>query len=366
MKIVQVQTQAEAAGAQRISDMVGEGLRARGHDVRTVFMYRKTQAYDHDAFADFVLRERPGGLLGQIKASFGLLRYLRRTRPDAVISYQHYGNIFGTLGARLAGACHVVANQSGAPQKHGVMGVLSRIDRLMGTFGAYQSNVVNSAWTEAQFEAYPDAYKRRIRRIDHGVAGPQREYDKKAARTAFGLPQDSCLALSTGRLSVDKTHIALAGALCEMPGLHVAIAGAGPEHETLVAFARENGVAARLHLVGEVPPARIFEFLAAGDAYVFPSLNETFGLAVVEAAIAGLPVVANGLPVLREVLTGDDGGPAALFTDGADAKGIASALTAIMEQPDLAAQLSVHGRGLARRYSPMAMCVGYENLLLRS
>ena len=69
MKIVQVQTQAEAAGAQRVSDMVGEGLRARGHDVRTVFMYRKTEAYDQDAYADFVLHEQPSGLLGQVKAS---------------------------------------------------------------------------------------------------------------------------------------------------------------------------------------------------------------------------------------------------------------------------------------------------------
>lgn len=366
MKIVQVQTQAEAAGAQRVSDMVGEGLRARGHDVRTVFMYRKTEAYDHDPHADFVLCEKPSGLFGQLKASLGLICHLRKERPDAVISYQHYGNIFGTLGARLAGARHVVANQSGAPQKHGVMGMLSRIDKWMGTLGAYQSNVVNSAWTEAQFENYPDAYKRRIRRIDHGVTGPLQAYDKVTVRAAFGLPQDAFLALSTGRLTADKNHIALAGALCELPDLHVAIAGAGPEHETLVAFAREHGVAERLHLVGELPPARIFEFLAAGDAYVFPSVNETFGLAVAEAAIAGLPVVANGLAVLREVLSDNSGEPAALFIDKADAKSIATALARLMEQPALAETLSAAGRSLARRYSPTTMCVGYENLLLGS
>lgn len=366
MKIIQVQTQAEAAGAQRVSDMVGEGLRTRGHDVRTVFMYRKTEAYDQDPHADFVLREPPRGLFGQFKASLGLIGYLRKARPDAVISYQHYGNIFGTLGARLAGARHVVANQSGAPQSRGMMGMLSRIDRLMGTLGAYQSNVVNSGWTEAQFSDYPAAYKRRIRRIDHGVAGPQLTFEKAAARAAFALPQEPFLAVSTGRLTVDKNHIALAGALRELPDLHVAIAGAGPEHDMLVAFAREQGVAGRLHLVGELPPASIFEFLAAGDAYVFPSVNETFGLAVVEAAIAGLPVVANGLPVLREVLTGDDGNPAALFTDSPDAKSIAEALACLMNQTGLAEKLSTTGRSLSRRYSPMTMCIGYENLLLGS
>jgi len=363
MKIVQVQTQAEAAGAQRVSDMVGEGLRARGHQVRTVFMYRKTSAYDCDPHADFILASPPGGLPGQMRAAAGLMAYMRRERPDAVISYQHYGNIFGTFAARLAGARHVVANQSGAPQTRGVMGLLSGVDKVMGVLGLYQLNVVNSAWTEAQFDRYPAAYRRRMRRIDHGVPAPPQGYDKNAARRAFGLPQDAWLAVSTGRITQQKNHMALAGALCRLERLHVAIAGAGPERDTLTAFAREKGVADRLHFVGEVPPARIFEFLAAGDVFAFPSVNETFGLSVAEAAIAGLPVVANGLPVLREVLATENREPAALFVDGGDAAGFAGALAAVLETPGLAEKLASNGKRLAERYSPAAMCLAYERLL---
>lgn len=363
MKIVQVQTQAEAAGAQRVSDMVGEGLRARGHAVRTVFMYRKTAAYDRDPHADFILPAQPGGLPGQMRAATGLIAYMRRERPDAVISYQHYGNIFGTLAARLAGARHIVANQSGAPQTGGVMGLLSHIDKAMGVLGLYQLNVVNSAWTEAQFARYPLAYKRRMRRIDHGVPGSPDTYGKQAARAAFGLPQDVWLAVSTGRLTRDKNHLALAGALCRLDDLHVAIAGAGPERETLTVFAHENGVAERLHFVGEVPPARIFEFLATGDVFAFPSVNETFGLSAAEAAIAGLPVVANSLPVLREVLSGESSEPAALFVESADAAGFALALSETRQTPGLAERLAANGRLLADRYSPAAMCLAYEKLL---
>jgi glycosyltransferase involved in cell wall biosynthesis len=366
MKVVQVQTQADAAGAQRVSDMVGSGLRERGHEVRTVFMYRKTAAYDDDPFADFVLSEPPRGLAGQIRASAGLMAYLRRARPDAVISYQHYGNIFGTIGGRFAGARHIIANQSGAPHKHGLMGLLTKVDKLMGTLGLYQANVVNSAWTEAQFADYPSVYRRRIHRIDHGVEAPDRHYDKAAARAAFGLPGDAWLALSSGRLTQVKNHIALVGALTKLPDLHVALAGVGPEREPLAAFAKEHGVSDRLHFAGEVPPSRIYEFLAAGDAYVFPSMNETFGLAVAEAAIAGLPVVANGLPVLREVLSTEAGEPAALFAEDADPADIARALADLMRKPDLAGRLADLGRGLAIRYSPSAMCVGYERLLIRS
>ncbi len=112
MKIIQVQTQAEAAGAQRVSDMVGDGLRARGHTVRTVFMYRKTDVYDGDPFADFIRRTPPSGLFDQACAAMGLIRYLRAQRPDAVITYQYWGNLFGTIGGRLSGARVLVANQS--------------------------------------------------------------------------------------------------------------------------------------------------------------------------------------------------------------------------------------------------------------
>ncbi|TAN09409.1 MAG: glycosyltransferase family 1 protein [Rhizobiaceae bacterium] len=363
MRIVQVQTQAEAAGAQRVSDMVGEGLRARGHEARTVFMYRKTDAYDRDPYADFVLSAPPRGLPGQVRATVGLANYLRKTRPDAVITYQHYGNIFGTVGARLAGVRHIVANQSGAPQTRGVMGLLSQIDKLMGAVGLYHANVVNSAWTEMQFGRYPRAYRKRLRRVDHGVPSPDRAFEKAAARVAFGLPPSVRLVVSSGRLMPSKNHGALIEALGLLPDIHVALAGVGPEQEALVALAGKKRVGDRLHLVGEVPPARIFEFLAAGDVYAFPSITETFGLACVEAAISGLPVVATDLAVLREVLTAEDGEAAALFVKG-DAAGMAKGLAAMIASPELSARLSAAGRRLRDKYSPARMCAGYEALLL--
>ena len=363
MKIVQVQTQAEAAGAQRVSDMLGAYLRSRGHDVRTVFMYRKTAVYDRDPYADFVLMERPRGLSGQIRASLGLFAYLRNARPDAVISFQHFGNIFGTIGGRLAGVRHLVANQSGAPQKRGVLGLTSWIDRQMGRLGLYHVSIVNSAWTEAQFADYPDAYRRRIRRIDHGVI-PAAVHDKAAARAAFGLPAEAFLIVTTGRLTRQKNQMVLVEALASVPGAHLALAGIGPERNALAEAGRTLGVGDRLHFLDEIPPDHVPQFLAAGDVFAFPSLFETFGLSVAEAAIAGLPVVASDISVLREVLTEKDCEPSALFVAPTDPQGFASAIMRIMEQPELSQRLSAAGRRLADRYSPDTMGRAYEALLL--
>lgn len=363
MKIIQVQTQAEAAGAQRISDMVGEGLRAQGHQVRTVFMYRKTDAYDADPYADFVSRDRPGGRLDEMKAAWGLIRYLRKERPDAVITYQYWGNLFGTIGARLAGARRIVANQSGKPMTEGILGVASRLDRWIGTWGWYHRNVVNSAWTEAQFAAYPRSYRDRLKRIDHGVQVATATLSKAEARRRFGVPEDAPLVISTGRQTREKNQGVLVDLLARVPNVHVAIAGVGPYRDEMLADADERGVRDRLHMVGELNSADMANFLTSGDIFAFPSLFETFGLAAAEGAIAGLPVVANDLEVLHGVLRTETGEPAALFVPMVNGAELAEAVERLIADPALGERLSLAGRSLAARYSPAAMSAAYERLL---
>lgn len=361
MKIIQVQTQAEAAGAQRVSDLVGAGLRARGHQVRTVFMYRKTAAYDADPHADFILRDPPRGLRGELTAAFGLFRHLRRERPDAVISYQHFGTVFGTIGGRLAGAKVLVANQSGVPLSGGARGIATLLDKWMGTLGFYHHNVVNSGWTAAQFETYPAAYRSRIRRIDHGVIAPSVALSQAAARKAFALPPDVPLIVSTGRLNALKDHVALIDALRAVPDAHLAIAGDGPERGTILDRASQLQLGDRVHLVGEVAPERIFEFLTAGDIFAFASRQETFGLAVVEAAIAGLPVVARDLEVLREVLS-VDGTSLASFVPPQDTHAFSASLRTALADRETTRGAMLRS-GLAERYSVDRMCDAYAALL---
>lgn len=362
MKIVQVQTQATTGGAQRVSDMVGAGLRARGHQVRTVYMYRLSDVYDADPFADFLLDHTPRNGLEQFRAVVALFGYIRRERPDALLTFQHYGNLFGALAGRLAGIGKIIANQSGAPHQTGVLGLLARIDRAMGAIGFYDANIVNSGWTEAQFVGYPETYRRGLRRIDHGVSLEGAQMSKRDARARFGLPDNAPLIVSTGRITRLKNQNVLLAALRRVPEAHLAIAGIGAAEAELLAAAEAQGVRERLHLVGELTPEQILPFLRAGDMFAFASLTETFGLSVVEAAIAGLPIVSNDLAVLREVLT-DHGQSAAVFADATDPEGFAEAIAQVLVDPELAANLVRAGLPLARRYSPEAMCAGYDAVL---
>ncbi len=117
-----------------------------------------------------------------------------------------------------------------------------------------------------------------------------------------------------------------------------------------------------MHFVGEIAPTRIGDFLAALDVFVFPSLAETFGLAAVEAANAGVPVVANDLPVLREVLS-LNGEPAAVLVEAADSAALAAAIDRVISNSSLRQQLQHNAAGLRARYSVDAMVDDYVQII---
>jgi glycosyltransferase involved in cell wall biosynthesis len=182
------------------------------------------------------------------------------------------------------------------------------------------------------------------------------------ARKLFDLPDNVVVLGCVARLHPLKGLDHAVGILPAQPGWHLALLGQGEDKARLAALANELGVADRVHFVGEVGPDRIGDFLAALDVFVFPSQAETFGLAAVEAAQAGVPVVANDLPVLREVLA-FEGRPAALFVDTADAAALSKAVNSVLDNQDLRQSLQQSGSRLKRLYSVDKMVADYERIL---
>jgi glycosyltransferase involved in cell wall biosynthesis len=101
-------------------------------------------------------------------------------------------------------------------------------------------------------------------------------------------------------------------------------------------------------LVGTVPDAELPAWYAAADVLAFPSTKEGWGLAVLEAMSAGLPVVASDLPVFGEYLTA---GHDALLVPVDDPAALATALAAVLDDPDLAASLREAALATAQRFT---------------
>jgi len=116
--------------------------------------------------------------------------------------------------------------------------------------------------------------------------------------------------------------------------------------EALEALIAESGVKDSVRLTGWIPRDELLQLYARAQAFVYPSTFEGFGMPVLEAMAAGIPVACSDISPLREVA-----GEAALFFDPMNEDAIAIALDRIVNDAPLRAQLQKSGPERARNFS---------------
>ncbi|MDR7519624.1 MAG: glycosyltransferase [Armatimonadota bacterium] len=180
--------------------------------------------------------------------------------------------------------------------------------------------------------------------------------DVTAVRAALGWPNAYPLVLNIGRLVPQKGQqyaiCAMPAVLSRFPSARLMIAGEGPMRPTLEAIIRREGLEDRVALLGDRWDAAAL--LAAADIFVFPSLFEGLGNAVLEAMAAGKPCVLSRIPALREI-TGD--GQVALLTDIRSPADLAAALVRLAEDRALAVRLGAAAREWVRTHYDLAHSV---------
>lgn len=109
--------------------------------------------------------------------------------------------------------------------------------------------------------------------------------------------------LTVGSLtSVKAQHLAVRAMGFLGGGYRLSIAGSGPEEQRLMQLAEELGVASQITFEGFLKPADLRLRMAESDLMVHCSVVETFGLVYVEAANAGLPVIATRNTMAEEMI----------------------------------------------------------------
>lgn len=128
-------------------------------------------------------------------------------------------------------------------------------------------------------------------------------------RRRLGLPEGAFVIGGVGRLARGKRFDVLVRALALLPEDHwLLLVGGGPEEHLLRRTAREAGVAGRVLFTGErpglpdgSPGPDLPSLTSAMDLFASPSAEEAFGLAVVEALAAGLPVLYASCPAVEDL-----------------------------------------------------------------
>jgi len=152
--------------------------------------------------------------------------------------------------------------------------------------------------------------------------------DRATLRAELGL--SGPVILSVGHLIERKAHHHAIGALAELPGASLLIAGEGPERRALAALAERLGVAARVHMLGARPHAELAKLYGAADALVLASTREGWANVMLEAMACGTPVVAGPAWGSREAISAPEAG---LVLDEVGPGSIAAALRRLLANP---------------------------------
>lgn len=171
--------------------------------------------------------------------------------------------------------------------------------------------------------------------------------DRAALRSSLGIPADRVVITCVSRFAPHKNHLFLGCLADHVSRLgfdpHFVIAGSnGPSLESV-----RRVLGSRPDFTILVDPPDIAGVLLASDVFVFPSLEEGFGTVVIEAAAAGLPIVATDLPSIREACPPAHRG--FLFQPN-DAGAAAANIAAILHRGD-AARLRSDALTFARQFS---------------
>lgn len=359
-RVLLLQTQGENAGAQEITRLLGKGLDARGYEIFNVFFFRKSDSFDEPPNTFYCSSSRPGTPLALLRMVWSLGCHIRKVKPDAVLTFQHFGNVIGGGVTRLVCRAPVIANQVSSAMS--MSWPVRAADIAMGSLGFFDFITLNSQHMQREYTRYPSPYRSRMKHVAHGFEDKSLDLPKRIARQRFQLPLDDTLLGCAARLHPHKRLDAAIRLLVGEPSWHLALAGQGADEERLRHLADQLKVADRLHFIGEISPQRMASFLACLDVFVFPSQGETFGLAAVEAASAGIALVVNDLEVLREVLS-VEGKPAALFVDAADQAKLAEAVSKILTDQVLRNELRRNAEALRSRYSVDTMVDEYVQIL---
>jgi glycosyltransferase involved in cell wall biosynthesis len=171
-----------------------------------------------------------------------------------------------------------------------------------------------------------------------------RDVGRKLLRDVTGWATDARVVINVGRLVTGKGHGSLFDAFAILsrqdPRARLLLVGDGPERANIETLARSTGLGSSIFFAGT--SNRVPELLAASDVFAFPSEYEGMPGAVIEAMMAGVPVVASDIDVHHELI---DDGETGFIADVRDAGSFARTLADAFS--DAGKRMAAVGRAVA-------------------
>jgi glycosyltransferase involved in cell wall biosynthesis len=184
---------------------------------------------------------------------------------------------------------------------------------------------------------------------------------KESARTKLELKHDEEIIVFVGNLRLVKGVEYLIRALeiirdreplIRLLVIGGAVAAGGEteaaEQDRLNSLVRKLGLVESVTFIGSIPNDRIPEYLAASDIFVLPSLSEGFGIVLLEAMAAALPIVATNVTGVPSIVKE---GVNAFLVEPRNATQIADKVITLLNDPELRHRMSENNRVTVQKYA---------------
>lgn len=287
-----------------------------------------------------------------VPAILRLRGIMREIRPDIVQLHTSHAHGLGWLAARLAGVRPVVATRRMDHESNGYFERLKYhgVDHMVAISAAVRGVLLASGLGAD-----------RITLIHSSVDFPD-PYPSGDLRAELGIAAEAPVIGTVAGLTERKGHAHVFAALRSIkdrhPGVRLLVAGEGPRESALRELAGELDLAREIIFLGfrdDIP-----QVLNTLDVFVLASLKEGLGVAVLEAAWRGLPIVASNAGGIPEIV---QDGATGLLVPPADSDALADGLLFMLDHPAEARAMGEAAGALVRsKFSVETMVEGYFSL----
>jgi glycosyltransferase involved in cell wall biosynthesis len=343
------------SGDRQMARALMAALAAGGHEVEIASIFRS-----RDGGGDPDRQRRIADIGGRL-ADRLVRRYRRRPqpqRPAAWFTYHLYHKAPDWLGpqvSRALGIPYLVAEASFAPKRQigpwalghaAAADAIRRADAVIG-FNSRDAACVRPLLADPSrlhaFRPFTD-----IRPF--AAAAEQRQAHRDWLAKALGLNGNEPVLLTVAmmrhgdKLASFRVLGDALGRVADMPW-RLVVVGDGPARPEVAAALARLG-ADRIRFAGQQPIEVLARFYAAADVQVWPAVNEAFGIALLEAQAAGVPVVAGDVGGVGDIVRDGETG---ILVPADDPDAFASAVRTLLRSPEARLHMGAAARRIAAR-----------------
>jgi glycosyltransferase, group 1 family protein len=194
---------------------------------------------------------------------------------------------------------------------------------------------------------------------DPVFARPVSKKEKDRVRAAYGLPER--FILSVGTIEERKNLLLAVKAVEKLDDVHLVAIGKSTDYAKKVQdYVEAHGLENRVHIIHNLKFGDLPILYHLASLFVYPSRFEGFGIPIVEALSAGVPVIASAGSCLEEA-----GGEHSIYVDPDDVGGMANAMKKVLADEHLRREMIEKGKEYVARFDPKTLADEMDAVYLK-